>query len=1138
MNGDGMTLHPFFARLQQQTTNGTTSSDEYAAPEAAVIEPVVKKKRKPRTSRDAAGKTQKTLQGLVNPKSEQTLGEDTADSAESAHHDVNKRRRTSEDEFVEVRGQEDPKTPTKRAPAPRRYASPQVVIPVSSPLPNEVLNAANELPKSPPKKMLRLNTSGKFSSPVSKQLADEEVPEQPRRRGRPRKSKEATLDEHLLVVIKYATDGELGGTIDRIMSGAERHVTDFKCTPKKKHASRKQQPAKSTHPFFVGGKPEGKAPPLKQESPRKATAATPGKLRRQAMRDDRSKAVPEVHDIWTSALLKDRLVMKHPGAKEPAWPDRESAHVRGLGEDELRHSMTRPVVVEARNRKRKARRRSLPANESILSRFSSQLVPEDEGRLRRDGFREPHPSLKVPERLLVPGDELARRVATELRTPPGDGDQDELSTYSQHTPHPALQKLFKTIPQSLTAFDEVRGENHSWTQKHAPSTAVEVLQPGKEMSLLKEWLTSLTISAVDSGNRIEPKTMKLETKPKKKRKRRSDDLDDFLVDSDEDVHDMDELTDPENAVSNLKDVKSLKSLVQVAANGVKLSNAVLLSGPHGCGKTAAAHAVAKELDFKIFEISSAERRSGKDVMERVGDMTENHLVKHHGVEPGETSSTEEPSVNEEAFQRDLASGRQGKMSAFFKPKANAKQPKPKKQPAVAQAEAFKALQQAIKKPAKDQQQSLILLEEVDVLFKEDKDFWTTVVKLMATSRRPFVMTCNDEDMVPLQLMTLYAILRFEPPPVDLAVDYLLLMAAAEGHLVKREAIVSLYASKRRDLRASIAELDFWSQMGVGDPKGGLSWIYQRYPPGSDLDEQGRRLRVVSAGTYYDRQVSSRYEADCDTDHFSRWRDMDTSKLDSLPTLERFASLASNLSAADVYCGDIATPALDTTQKAMPEKARLHYIDGLQLLQTDLEVNHADLRHDLAATSALYTYRNAGMVSSTTSVPSHIHSTNVTGPPPAQPTLNRRAFACFDPIATPSESFSSLGSSFTTSTFDGPLAPIAIDLAPYVRSIVSFDLSLAEQRERLNGLLSSGRESKNARRTRAARSALEGSQRASTRKERWFGKGLDYQAVLATGGEEWSKVAQLSRDDASRSVTEVDAGTPGSSMEVDEEIVYE
>jgi hypothetical protein len=83
-----------------------------------------------------------------------------------------------------------------------------------------------------------------------------------------------------------------------------------------------------------------------------------------------------------------------------------------------------------------------------------------------------------------------------------------------------------------------------------------------------------------------------------------------------------------------------------------------------------------------------------------------------------------------------------------------------------------------------------------------------------------------------------------------------------------------------------------------------------------------------------------------------------------------------------------------------------------------------------------------------------------------------------------------------------LKPIALDVAPYVRAIVRYDEELAEHRQQLNGLLSDGRGAKKARTTRAARSAMEGGQRALTRRETWFTAELDVDDILATGGLSW------------------------------------
>jgi SpoVK/Ycf46/Vps4 family AAA+-type ATPase len=307
------------------------------------------------------------------------------------------------------------------------------------------------------------------------------------------------------------------------------------------------------------------------------------------------------------------------------------------------------------------------------------MASEDDQQLRPDGFRDPSNALRVPKRCLISGEQIAKEVVRELSVPMPASTEDELSlSSSQRAIHPALQRLYARIPQAMTAFDDSRGEPLSWTQKYAPMHSADVLQPNTEITVLKDWLKSLSVQAV-GGAATQSKTeqpKRVDKAPKKKRKKKPDDLDDFLVDSDDDLREMTELPDNDDAFNIAGTRRTQASIVQMVQQNAKLSNAVLLSGPHGCGKSAAAYAVAKELGFKVFEISSSERRSGRDVLDKVGDLTENHNVRHHGAAPEELQTPLEPNLHDEAFQRDLESGRQGKMNAFFRPQVAKKKAAP------------------------------------------------------------------------------------------------------------------------------------------------------------------------------------------------------------------------------------------------------------------------------------------------------------------------------------------------------------------------------------------------------------------------------------------------------------------------------
>ena len=117
-------------------------------------------------------------------------------------------------------------------------------------------------------------------------------------------------------------------------------------------------------------------------------------------------------------------------------------------------------------------------------------------------------------------------------------------------------------------------------------------------------------------------------------------------------------------------------------------------------------------------------------------------------------------------------------------------------------------------------------------------------------------------------------------------------------------------------------------------------------------------------------------------------------------------------------------------------------------------------------------------------------------------LHRRTFStALDILAEPPSGDTV---ALTISSLDREFRIITNEIAPYVRIIAAYDQHLESQRLKLSSLLSEGgRPNKRLRTTRAARSALEGGQRQSTRRERWFEKDVNLSLVLQTGGEEWS-----------------------------------
>lgn len=728
--------------------------------------------------------------------------------------------------------------------------------------------------KSPPKKMLKVRSDGKLSSPKAKASAQDVKPKRGRKPG-----KAATVPKTLVASIRYGTDApsrfSVGCRIAKIISG-----TASNSSPAKSKPSKPFDPPKATHPFFLGGSNRDQCQEAREHSKHdkdagiedrsvasRGGALSPIKARVTSKPPGMSERSTGVFGLSGNTPKSDQArISRLPGLLEPLWPPEGMVHVRQNHESPETYLST-PHIFHATksNQKMKEAEVRIPKEEQILTRYASavQAYRNDDQVSRRVYSREWR-EFRRPLRRIVTGRELQqavrRNIASKLPTPYPDSnssqDGDRLVS-PQVTPsplHSAVSHMYKEITTSLTAFDKFECETQDWVHKYAPTCADQVLQAGREVLILRDWLKTLTINSVGfragGTSKTRDASVSFRRAIKKRKKRRAEELDGFVLSSDEEANEMCQLKDSvEHDHPNSMQKKSVIRPQDVgnSSNRERVTNAVVISGPHGCGKTAAVHAVARELGFEVFEINAGSRRSGRDILDKVGDMTRNHLVKH--AHPDQDTDTHEEAENMNVLsaklEQDLHSGRQGTMNSFFKSttapnkspskrKPKAQKPSPKQDPTNKQ---------------QSQKQSLILLEEVDVLFDEDKTFWATTLELLVQSKRPVIMTCTDESLLPLEDMVLHAILRFTYAPEQLATDYLLLVACNEGHLLPRDAVINLYNSKEFDLRAAVTELNFFCQMALGDTKGGLEWMLIKPSSTNHRDQNIEPLRVVSEGTY-------------------------------------------------------------------------------------------------------------------------------------------------------------------------------------------------------------------------------------------------------------------------------------------------
>ena len=191
-----------------------------------------------------------------------------------------------------------------------------------------------------------------------------------------------------------------------------------------------------------------------------------------------------------------------------------------------------------------------------------------------------------------------------------------------------------------------------------------------------------------------------------------------------------------------------------------------------------------------------------------------------------------------------------------------------------------------------------------------------------------------------------------------------------------------------------------------------------------------------------------------------------------------------------------------TVPPISERQRANYIRGYPLLQADLEPNYARCSTVIPITfDGLLTHisRSGQWPSDESEEASRVLAQ--LAKPKSQVVTKNGCLELFQPMTRAEYGLPSTGR--LTPSFENGLSQITEDLGPYVRAIITYDMRLEKYRSKLGSLLS--RDTKRTRRTRASRAALEGGDKAFTRKEKWFDVGSHGSQILDTGKREWQDV---------------------------------
>ncbi|KGN54574.1 uncharacterized protein LOC101216488 isoform X2 [Cucumis sativus] len=315
----------------------------------------------------------------------------------------------------------------------------------------------------------------------------------------------------------------------------------------------------------------------------------------------------------------------------------------------------------------------------------------------------------------------------------------------------------------------LRCQSHSknclWTYKYQPRTAMEVCGNLESVKFLSEWLH-----------------LWYERNSQKKKdfaggkKFQKQDNNGYCSQSDSDYESPDE------------------------EDGLK--NVLLVTGSSGSGKSAAVHACAEEHGFRVFEFSASVIRSGAVLKQMIGEALQSHQLKwsvKKSQGPRNNFIEKCSSLQESTAATCLAS----EVTELI-PLSDDDSKDYLKGVGEFEYMASESLNNQVEaKP-------LILLEDVDIIFLEDRGFISAIQEIAETGKGPIILTSNNSDPVlPVNLDRLQ--ISFIRPSSTELLGHLYKICASEGVSIQPCLLERIIHCCHRDIRKTIMHLQFWSQ---------------------------------------------------------------------------------------------------------------------------------------------------------------------------------------------------------------------------------------------------------------------------------------------------------------------------------------
>ncbi|KAH3864432.1 hypothetical protein DPMN_027450 [Dreissena polymorpha] len=354
-----------------------------------------------------------------------------------------------------------------------------------------------------------------------------------------------------------------------------------------------------------------------------------------------------------------------------------------------------------------------------------------------------------------------------------------------------------------------------WTEKYCPAKSCDVLGNTAVLKKLQAWLSEWK-HVLDREAR---KARKLLLKKQKGRPINNKRNEDTAWDDDSDF-DLDSEDSEEDD---------------------SLCNTMLMSGPHGCGKTSSVYALALEQGFKVHEVNASSCRSGKQILSQLQEATQSHQVSSQGSHTprkhtalgtcSQEGKVQPASKMPTAFTNLFKKGGASQHPSDPPPAQDSKKRKRKKSgkdssPSTRQAKGPEGLKSRAQHLALEDTSSqsaatrslnlssttLILFDEVDVVFEEDRGFLSAIQTFMSNTKVPIILTTADPAFS-TALEGRFELVTLKRPPVCSIASYMQTLCTVEGLRTDAGTLQQVAKLHNCDMRRCLLHLQYFILSG-------------------------------------------------------------------------------------------------------------------------------------------------------------------------------------------------------------------------------------------------------------------------------------------------------------------------------------